>query len=101
MRYSEHRGQQREWRRDAQRKREGCRDAEGYNQAKFGVREICMNDLIRESLISASSDSPIETEVLDAIEHSVRMTTKAYGWLSARRDDWHSLEGALESVHPV
>lgn len=46
----------------------------------LGVREICMNDLIRESLISASSDSPTETEVLDAIEHSVRMTTKAYGY---------------------
>lgn len=45
-----------------------------------GVREIGMDDPIPELPISASSASPTEAEVLDAIEHSVRTTTKAYGY---------------------
>ncbi|MBL8166368.1 MAG: DUF2695 domain-containing protein [Anaerolineae bacterium] len=46
----------------------------------LGVREICMNDPIPEMPISVSPTPPSEAEVLDAIEQSVRRTTKAYGY---------------------
>ena len=45
-----------------------------------GVREIGMDDPTPDLPISASSAFPTEAEVLDAIERSVRMTTKAYGY---------------------
>lgn len=39
-----------------------------------------MNDVTSELPISGTPTPPTEADVLDAIEHSVRMTTKAYGY---------------------